>query len=100
MQNFIRKPSIDLMPGIQVTKDTVLDFKNENVEQFMRDLVLHTNMTITGEGYESTSCTKIYLEEGDVLLFEEDGRGYIKPVENFVTIAEAIEDLTNIKDLG
>lgn len=100
MQNFIRKPSIDLVPGIRVTKDTVIDFKNENVEQFMRDLVLHTNMKITGEGYESTSHTKIYLEEGDVLLFEEDGRGYIKPVDGFVTIAEAIEDLTNIKDLG
>lgn len=100
MKNFIRKPSIDLMPGIRVTNDTVLDFKNENVEQVLRDLVLHTNMTITGEGYESKSYTKIYLEDGDVLLFEEDGRGYIKPVEGFVTIEEAIEDLTNIKDLG
>lgn len=100
MQNFIRKPRIDLMPGIRVTKDTVLDFKNENVEQFMRDLVLHTTMKITGEGFESTSHTKIYLEDGDVLVFEEDGRGYIKPVEDFVTIEEAIDDLTNIKDLG
>ena len=100
MQNFIRKPRIDLMPGIRVTKDTVLEFRNENVEQFMRDLVLHTTMKITGEGFESTSHTKIYLEDGDVLVFEEDGRGYIKPVESFVTIAEAIDDLTNIKDLG
>ena len=40
------------------------------------------------------------LEEGDVLIFEEEDRGYIKPVEHFVTIAEAIDDLTNIKDLG
>ena len=39
------------------------------------------------------------LKEGDILVFEEEGRGYIKPVEEFVTIAEAIEDLTNIKDL-
>lgn len=100
MQNFIRRPSIDLMPGIRVTRETEIDFKNENVEQVLRDLVLHTNATIKGEGYESTSHTKIYLEDGDVLLFEEEGRGYIKPVEGFVTIAEAIEDLTNIKDLG
>ena len=34
------------------------------------------------------------------LIFEEEGRGYIKPAEEIVTIAEAIEDLTNIKDLG
>lgn len=100
MQNFMRKPSIDLMPGIRVTKDTELEFKNENVEQVLRDFVLYTKATITGEGYESTSNTKIYLEDGDVLLFEEDGRGYIKPVDGFVTIEEAIEDLTNIKDLG
>ena len=44
--------------------------------------------------------TTIYLKEGDVLVFEEEGRGYIKPVESFVTIEEAIEDLTNIRDLG
>ncbi len=100
MQNFIRKPSIDLMPGIRVTKDTALVFDNENVNQVIRDLELHTVMVIKGEGYESKSETTIYLEEGDVLLFEEDGRGYIKPVESFVSIEEAIDDLTNIKDLG
>lgn len=100
MQNFIRKPSVDLMPGIRVTNDTALVFDNENVNQVIRDLELHTVMVIKGEGYESKSETTIYLEEGDVLLFEEDGRGYIKPVEGFVTIEEAIDDLTNIKDLG
>lgn len=100
MQNFIRKPSIDLMPGICVEKDTKITFKNENVEQTIENLILHSVMQIKGEGYASTSDTTIYLEEGDVLLFEEEGRGYIKPVESFVAIAEAIEDLENIKDLG
>lgn len=100
MQKFIRKPSIDLIPGIRVTKDTAIAFENDNVKQTIRDLVLHTAAEIRGEGYESKCETTIRLEEGDVLLFEEDGRGYIKPVEGFVTIGEAIEDLTNIKDLG
>lgn len=100
MQNFIRKPDIELLPGIRVTRETALAFKNENVEQVIRDYQLHTVMVIEGEGYKSKSETTIYLEEGDVLLFEEDGRGYIKPVEDFVTIEEAIDDLTNIKDLG
>lgn len=100
MQNFIRKPDIELLPGIIVTKDTSLVFDNENVNQTIRELELHTVMTIKGEGYESKSETTIYLEEGDVLLFEEDGRGYIKPVEGFVTVAEAIEELSCIKDLG
>lgn len=100
MMNFIRKPSIDLMPGIRVTKDTVIEFENDNVKQSIRDLVMHTTLEIKGTGYVSRNYTTIYLEEGDVLIFEEDGRGYIKPVEGFVTVSEAIEDLTNIKDLG
>lgn len=100
MQNFIRKPSIDLMPGIRVTKDTELEYKNENVKQTIRNLVLHSVMKVSGEGYKSKYDTYIELEEGEVLVFEADGRGYIKPVESFVSIEEAIDDLTNIKDLG
>ena len=100
MQVFIRKPSIDLYPGIKVDKDTVLEYKNENVEQILKDLVLHSVTRVSGEGYESVYDTTIKLKEGDILVFEEEGRGYIKPVEEFVTIAEAIDDLTNIKDLG
>ena len=98
--NFIRKPSIDLYPGIRVDKDTKLEFKNENTEQTLENLVLHTVAHVHGEGYESTYDTTIFLQEGDILLFEESGRGYVKPVESFVAIEEAIEDLTYIKDLG
>lgn len=100
MQNFIRKPSIDLYPGIRVDKDTVLEYKNKNVTQTVKDLVFHSVTKVNGDGYTSKYDTKIDLAEGDILLLEEDGRGYIKPVEPFVTIGEAIEDLTNIKDLG
>ena len=39
------------------------------------------------------SLEKAKLTEGDVLIFEEEGRGYIKPVESFVTVAEAIENI-------
>ena len=98
--NFIRKPSIDLYPGIRVEKDTVLEYKNETVNQTLKDLVFRSVTKVKGEGYESEYDTTIYLKEGDILVFEEEGRGYIKPVEEFVTIEEAIEDLTNIKDLG
>lgn len=100
MKNFIRKPSIDLMPGIRVTKDTELEFKNDSVKQTIRNLELHSIMKVNGIGYKSKYDTTIQLEEGDVLVFESEGRGYIKPVEEFVSIEEAIEDLTNIKDLG
>lgn len=100
MKNYIRKPSIDLYPGIEVTKDTVLEYKNENVKQNLKNLVFHSVTKVKGEGYRSKYDTTINLKEGDILIFEEEGRGYIKPVEEFVTIQEAIDELENIKDLG
>lgn len=100
MKNFIRKPSIDLYPGIKVTKDTSLEYKNENVEQNVENLVFHSVTKVKGENFEGTYDTTVQLKEGDILIFEEEGRGYIKPVEPFVTIQEAIDDLENIKDLG
>ena len=100
MQNFIQKPSIDLYPGIRVTKDTVLEYKNENVVQTVKNLVLHSVTKIKGDGFKSKYDTTIKLKEGDILIFESEGRGYIKPVEAFVTIEEAITELEHIKDLG
>ena len=98
--NFIRKPSIDLYPGIRVDKDTVLEYKNENVKQTVKNLVLHSVTKIKGDGFKSKYDTTIELQEGDVLIFEDEGRGYIKPVESFVSIEDAIKELENIKDLG
>lgn len=99
MQKFIRRPSIDMYAGIKVTKDTELEFKNDNVQQTLKDLVFHSITKVIGEGYESTYNTTIQLKEGDVLIFEDKGRGYIKPVDSFVTVAEAVEELSCITDL-
>ena len=99
MQKFIRKPSIDMYGGIKVDKDTVLEYKNDNVEQTLKGLVFKSVTKVSGDNYTSVYDTTINLKEGDILVFEEEGRGYIKPVEEFVTVSEAIEELTNIKDL-
>lgn len=100
MDIFIRKPSADLYPGIRVNKDTEFEYKNEHVEQTLKGLVFHSKTRVTGEGYESVYDTTIHLNEGDVLVFEEKGRGYIKPVEEMLTVAEAISELECIKDVG
>lgn len=100
MQVFIRKPSIDLYPGIRVTNDTELEYKNDRVSQTMKNLVLHSVAKVEGDGYESVYDTTIFLKEGDILVYEDGGRGYIKPVEEFVTIREAIGELASIQDLG
>lgn len=99
MQIFIKKPSIDLVAGVKVDKDTTLEFKNDHVNQKLSNLVFRSVTNVNGDGFESTYDTTIHLKEGDVLVFEEEGRGYIKPVEDFVTVAEAIDELMNIKDL-
>ena len=100
MDVFISKPSVTLYPGIRVTKETELEYHNDHVEQSLKDLVFRSVTKVEGENYKSQYDTTIFLNEGDILIYEEEGRGYIKPVDGFVTIAEAIEDLTNIKDLG
>jgi hypothetical protein len=100
MQNYVQRPSIDLYPGVRVTKETVLEYKSENVVQTVKNLVLHSVTKLKGDSFKSKYDTTIKLNEGDVLIFEDKGRGYIKPVEEFVTIEEAIEDLEHIKDLG
>ena len=100
MQVFIMKPNVDLFPGVRVDKDTVLEYKNDKVEQRLENLVLKTILRSNGEGFESFSEITVYLAEGDTLIFEDEGRGYLKPVEQFVTIEDAIEDLTNIKGVG
>ena len=100
MKLFIRKPNIELLTGVRISKDTELEFENENVKQTIKDLVLHSVTEVKGEGFTSKYDTTIQLNDGDVLIYEEEGRGYIKPVEDFVTIEEAIDDLINIKDLG
>lgn len=88
----IRQPSIDMYAGITVDKDTNLEYETENVKQTIKDLVLHSVTTLNGEEYESKYETTIRLNEGDVLVFDEN-RGYIKPVERFMTVSEAIEEL-------
>jgi hypothetical protein len=100
MKVFIRKPDITLYPGVRVDKDTVLEYKNDHVEQTVKDMVFHSVTKVKGDSFESVYDTTIQLKDGDILIFEEEGRGYIKPVEGFVAIQEAIEDLENIKDLG
>lgn len=100
MRMFIRKPQIDFFEGVKVTKDTCLEYKTDNIEQNVKNLLLHTITKTQGNGYEAKTETTVFLEEGDVLIFEREGRGYIKPLEPFVTVKEAIEDLLNIKDIG
>ena len=64
MQRFIRKPSVDMLAGIKVDKDTVLEYKNDNVDQTLKDLVFHSITKVKGDNFESVYDTTIQLSEG------------------------------------
>ena len=74
--NLIRKPNIELYPGIRVDKDTVLEYKNEHCEQTLKDLVLHSVTKVKGDNFESVYDTTIHLQEGDILISVGDTRIY------------------------
>ena len=84
---FVEQPNIDLKRGIKVTKETELTYGNAKVEQELKNLVLETMLEDEGTNgintYKSKSYLSIKLNEGDILLFDEnvDGR-YVPQIIN------------------
>ena len=97
---FVDQPSLELKKGIQVRKDTEVSFKNEKVEQLLKDLKLDTILDEEGtngiNSYKSKSHISITLNEGDILLFDPS-RGYYLPPYPKTTIEQAIEDISSLK---
>lgn len=93
---FVEQPNIDLKVGIKATKETEINYKSEKVEQELKDLVLKTVLEDEGtngiNSYKSKSYITINLNEGDILLFNEE-RGYYMPPYPMVSIEDAISDI-------
>ena len=101
MKKFITKPDINLYEGIKVTEETKITYKSETVKQEIKDLKLISEITQKGNNginnYESVTNLKVFLNEGDILLFEE-GRGYYLPSIEMSTIDDGISDITALKN--
>lgn len=97
MRKFIMKPDITFYEGIKIDKETKLEFENEYVKQSINNLVLKTNKKEKTDKYESVFDLTINLDDGEILLFEEE-RGYFLPSLPMSTVKDAIEDLEAIKD--
>jgi hypothetical protein len=99
---FVEQPNIELKVGIKVTKDTELLYKNEKVEQVLKNLVLETILDDEGSNgfntYKSKSYLSINLNEGDILLFDEQ-RGYYMPPYPMSSIEDAISDIESLKGI-
>lgn len=99
---FVEQPVLDLKEGIKVTAETELLYKNDKVNQVLKDLVLETELEDAGSNgvnsYMSKSYVKIQLNPGDILLFDEQ-RGYYMPHYPVVTIDDAISDINSLNDI-
>lgn len=89
----------DTFEGIAVKKDTKLTFKNDKVEQKIENLKLYSKTTIIGENFKSITDLEMDLKEGEILLLEEENRGYFL-ARNLVigTVDQAIEEYKFIKE--
>ena len=99
---FAEQPVLDLKEGIKVTDKTELLYKNDKVEQVIKNLVFETILDDTGSNgintYKSKSYISINLNEGDILLFDEQ-RGYYMPTYPVVSIDDAISDINSLADM-
>jgi hypothetical protein len=99
---FVEQPNIELKEGIKVTEELELTYKNDKVEQVLKNNVLETTLEDEGTNgfntYKSKSNVTITLNNGDILLFNEE-RGYYLPPYPLTTINDAISDISSLKDL-
>lgn len=100
---FVEQPNIDLKMGVKVTKETELTYSNDKVEQELKNLVLETMLQEEGSNgvntYTSKSYLRINLNDGDILLFDEN-RGYYMPPYPVESIDDAISDIESLKGLA
>ena len=99
---FVEQPSIELKEGIKVTWETELSYKNDKVEQVLKNLVFKTVLRENGTNginkYISESYVTVELNEGDILLFHET-RGYYVPPYPVDSIDDAISDINSLSDI-
>lgn len=99
---FVEQPVLDLKEGIRVSTDTELLYKNDKVEQVLKNLVLETILDDEGTNgintYKSKSYLSINLNPGDILLFNEQ-RGYYMPPYPVTSIEDAISDISSLSDI-
>lgn len=93
MNYYVMKPDLTPYDGVKVTKDTCLTFENEKVKQEIKNLKLKSISTFKSEKYSTKSELEVNLEEGEILLLEQENRGYFLPLNvGICTINEAIKD--------
>lgn len=101
MKNFIKMPDVTVYKGMIVNKNTTLKYKREDgkLKQELKNLDFVQWEKRETDDFESETKTTIHMKEGMCILFEDEKRGYVVPVDKYVTIGEARQELEYIKDL-
>ena len=95
---YIPIPQPDVYYGVEVTPKTKLTYDNDFVHQELSNLTLVTIQDIATDDFKTHIETELYLKDGDLLLLEEDKRGYFKPSGvKFGSIKEAKNELKFIE---
>ena len=97
--NVVEMPDLTIYRGVRVEENTILHFKNKYVNQNLKNLVFTSKNTIVEKRFKSVTSTEINLNVGDVIIFEGEKRGYIVPVEKFITVDEAIKEYEPLKEM-
>ena len=97
---YVEKPDLKPYEGIIVDKNTKLEYKNDMVEQKLENLKFVSKYVKDTKKYKTTSIVEINSDEGEVLLQEEEGRGYFLPADStpVESIDEAINDYKSLKE--
>ena len=101
MKNLILIPNCEIYKGIVVDETTKLKYENKDktIKQELKNLEFVQYQKMDTPEYSTETKTTIHLKKGMVVLFEDEIRGYVVPVNRYVTIKEAIQELEYIKDL-
>lgn len=96
---YVPIPRPDVYYGIRVNQDTKIEFKNDFITQKIENLILYTEQKIEKDEFKAYTKTELKLQENDLLLLEEENRGYFKPKDiKFGSIDEALEEMNFIKE--
>ena len=97
---FIERPDLTPYEGVVVDKDTNITFSNGIVKQEIKDLKLVSKVVNKTDKYKITNILEINLEEGEIILLENENRGWFLPKEqtDITTINNAIKDYEALKE--
>lgn len=96
---YVQIPEPNVYYGIKVSKDTKEEFVNDFVKQKIENLILYTDYTVQSERFVSKIHNELKLQEGELLLLEEENRGFFLPKDvKFGSIDEAVEEIMFIKE--